>query len=399
MAEVKPTDQRGKAMPGSAGRLLALIRSLGETTRAELASTSGLARSTVASLIGELLTENLITEGGTAQSTGGRPATLIRFNENAGLILAADLGATHGRLAVCDFGATPLITEALEMDIGIGPEAAMDRLARTWGELLDSVRKTPGHVRGIGLGVPGPVEFAAGRAVHPPIMPGWDGYEIAAHLRERHGVPAVVDNDVNIMALGERSAMVNPPDDMVFVKVGTGIGSGLILGGRMHRGATGTAGDIGHIQIANNESPCRCGNVGCLEAVAGGGALARELSAAGLDVVQSRDVVKLVRNGEHDAIHAVRRSGRVIGEALASIVNLLNPSLIVVGGDLAGAGEQMVAGIREVIYKRSTALATHALEIRPSKLGDHAGVVGAAMLALDRILDPVAVDAVLERSG
>jgi predicted NBD/HSP70 family sugar kinase len=324
---------------------------------------------------------------------------LIRFNENAGLILAADLGATHGRLAVCDFGATPLITEALEMDIGIGPEAAMDRLARTWGELLDSVRKTPGHVRGIGLGVPGPVEFAAGRAVHPPIMPGWDGYEIAAHLCERHGVPAVVDNDVNIMALGERSAMVNPPDDMVFVKVGTGIGSGLILGGRMHRGATGTAGDIGHIQIANNESPCRCGNVGCLEAVAGGGALARELSAAGLDVVQSRDVVKLVRNGEHDAIHAVRRSGRVIGEALASIVNLLNPSLIVVGGDLAGAGEQMVAGIREVIYKRSTALATHALEIRPSKLGDHAGVVGAAMLALDRILDPVAVDAVLERSG
>ncbi len=386
-------------MSASTGRLLALIRTLGETTRAELASTAGLARSTVATQLGQLLSDDLITEGGTAQSTGGRPATLIRFNESAGVVLVADLGATHSRLAVCDFGATPLITEPIEMDIGIGPDAALDRLGEVWERLLAATGKTAADVRGIGLGVPGPVEFAAGRAVHPPIMPGWDGFEIGTELTRRYGVPGLVDNDVNIMALGERSAMIDAPNDMVFVKVGTGIGSGLILGGRIHRGATGTAGDIGHVQIATDGTPCRCGNVGCLEAAAGGAALARELTAAGLDASQSRDVVDLVRSGERFAIHAVRRAGRVIGEALASIVNLLNPTLIVVGGDLAGAGEQLIAGIREVIYQRSTALATHVLEIRTSKLGDHAGVVGAAMMALDRILDPVAVDAALERSG
>lgn len=386
-------------MSGSSGGLLALIRSLGETTRAELASTSGLARSTIAAQLGQLLTDDLITEAGTAQSTGGRPATLIRFNESAGVVLAADLGATHGRLAVCDFGGTPLITQAIEMDIGIGPDAAIDLMEQVWKELLGEAGKAADDIRGIGLGVPGPVEFAAGRAVHPPIMPGWDGYAIGAELTRRYGVPAFVDNDVNIMALGEQSAMVDPPADMVFVKVGTGIGSGLILGGRIHRGATGTAGDIGHIQIATDETLCRCGNVGCLEAAAGGAALSRELAEAGFDAGQSRDVVALVRSGEHAAIHAVRRAGRVIGEALASIVNLLNPTLIVVGGDLAGAGEQLVAGIREVVYQRSTALATHGLEIRPSKLGDHAGVVGAAMMILDRILDPAAVDAALERSG
>lgn len=385
-------------MSGSTGRLLALIRSLGETTRAELASTSGLARSTISAQLGQLLSDRLITEGGTAESTGGRPATLIRFNASAGVVLAADLGATHGRLAVCDLGATPLITEAYEMDIGIGPEAVLDRLEETWTHLLDGAGKSPEDVRAVGVGLPGPVEFAAGRAVHPPIMPGWDGYEVAAELTRRRGVPAFVDNDVNIMAIGERSAMVDPPNDMVFVKVGTGIGSGLIVGGHIHRGATGTAGDIGHIQIAADETLCRCGNIGCLEAAAGGAALARELTAAGLKAEHSRDVVQLVRSGEHAAIHTVRKAGRVIGEALASVVNLLNPSLIVVGGDLAGAGEQLVAGIREVIYKRSTALATHVLEIRPSTLGDHAGVVGAAAMALDRILDPAIVDASFERS-
>ena len=372
-------------MSGSTGRLLALIRSLGETTRAELAATSGLARSTIATQLGQLLADQLITEGGTAQSTGGRPATLIRFNEHAGVTLAADLGATHGRLAVCDLSATPLITEAYEMDIGAGPEAVLDHLESTWSRLLDEVDKTPNDVRAVGVGVPGPVEFAAGRAVNPPIMPGWDGYAAGADLAGRYGVPAFVDNDVNIMAIGERSAMIDPPDDMVFVKVGTGIGSGLIMGGAIHRGATGTAGDIGHVQIASDEAQCRCGNLGCLEATAGGAALARGLAAAGLDAHDARDVVRLVRSGEHVAIHAVRRAGRVIGEALASIVNLLNPTLIVVGGDMAGAGEQLLAGIREVIYQRSTALATHVLEIRPSKLGDHAGVIGAAMMALSLI--------------
>ena len=385
-------------MSGTAGTLLALIRTLGETTRAELVTTSGLARSTVASQVGQLIADRFVTETGTARSTGGRPASILRLNRDAGVVLVADLGATHARLAVCDLAGTPLTTVPCDLDIALGPAEVLGRVDKTWREMLAELGKTAADVRGIGVGVPGPVEFSAGRAVHPPIMPGWDGHAIADDLRDRFGVPALVDNDVNIMALGERSATDDTPDDMVFVKVGTGIGSGLILGGRLHRGAR-TAGDIGHIDVGPPDVVCRCGNHGCLEASAGGAALARDLAADGLDVAQSRDVAMAARAGDHRARRAVREAGRLIGEALAAIVNLLNPSLIVVGGDIAEAGEQLVAGIREVVYQRSTALATMNLEIRSSTLGDHAGIAGAAVMILDEILAPEAVDAALAVSA
>jgi predicted NBD/HSP70 family sugar kinase len=236
-------------------------------------------------------------------------------------------------------------------------------------------------------------------AVNPPIMAGWHLYPIEQRLAERHGAPVLVDNDVNAMALGEYWVMEPKFDDFVFVKVGTGIGSGLILGGELHRGANGAAGDIGHMRATSDEVVCRCGNNGCLEASAGGAALAAHLRELGHKAHGSRDVVKLLERGNRDATRAVRQAGRLIGQVLASMVNLLNPSLIMIGGDLARAEQELLAGIREVVYQRSTSLSTTDLQITVSSLGGRAGVTGAAALAIDHILTPRAVDEALSAVG
>ena len=247
-------------------------------------------------------------------------------------------------------------------------------------------------MRGVGIGVPGPVDFSHGMAVNPPIMAGWHLYRIADRIQQRYGVPVLVDNDVNIMALGEYWSMDPGVHDFMLVKVGTGIGSGLIMGGHLHRGANGAAGDIGHVRATSDDVICRCGNTGCLEAVAGGGALAARLRDLGHDAAGSREVVQLLRAGNKDATRVVREAGRLIGQVLASTVNLLNPALIMIGGDMAMAEQPLLAGVREVVYQRSTTLSTTDLQITTSRLGDRAGVVGAAALVLEHVLTPRAVD-------
>jgi predicted NBD/HSP70 family sugar kinase len=244
------------------------------------------------------------------------------------------------------------------------------------------------------------VEHDTGRPVNPPIMPGWDRFAVQEWLSARLGAPVLVDNDVNIMALGEYWAVRSQVEHMIYVKIGTGVGCGIISGGRLHRGAQGAAGDIGHIRVPSFEDVvCRCGNTGCLEAVAGGGALAVRLRAAGEDTSTSRDVVDLVRAGNIRAIQAVRQAGREIGTVLASVVNFFNPSLIVLGGDLAEVGEHLLAGLREVIYSRSLPLATQDLGILASELGDRAGVTGAVVMMIEHVLAPEAVDQAAAVSG
>ena len=380
---------------GSPGELLRLIRSGVATTRAELASTTGLARSTVSQRIDNLSAHNLIREIGGARSTGGRPPTVLGLNEDAGVVLAADLGATHSRIAIADLGGEILAETVADIEIAAGPEHVLAWVDETFDALLAQVAAGHDAVLGIGIGLPGPVEFAEGRPVSPPIMPGWDGYDVRGHFGMRFGLPVLVDNDVNIMALGEHWLMPDPVDDLLFVKVGTGIGSGLILGGRLHRGAQGAAGDIGHIPVAGSEAVCRCGNVGCVEASAGGGALARELAALGKATRNSRDVIRLARAGDNDAVQAVRRAGRLLGRIIAAAVNLLNPAVILIGGDVADSGDQLLAGVREVVYQRSTALATNGLIIRSAAAGDRAGVIGAAAMVIEHVLEPATLDATL----
>jgi len=229
--------------------------------------------------------------------------------------------------------------------------------------------------------------------VAPPIMPGWDGFSIPRWFAAHYDAPVLVDNDVNIMALGEHWTHWRDIEHLLFVKVGTGIGCGIVADRHIHRGAQGAAGDIGHIRIAGHDDViCRCGNVGCLEAVAGGRALAVRLAESGLDARTSRDVVALVRSGEPLAIQLVRDAGRYLGEVLAGAVNFFNPGAIVIGGDIADAHQQLLAGVREVAIRRSLPMATRDLRMVPSQLGDRAGVVGAAIMVIEHILDPDAVD-------
>jgi glucokinase-like ROK family protein len=389
------TPQRRSGQGGTPGELLQLIRRGEATTRTALAEATGLARSTVSQRIDQLITDGLVTEVGEAPSTGGRPPAVLGFNHDAGVVLVADLGATHSRLAVSDLAGRPLTEVSVDLDIAAGPEHVLGVVEKRFIDLLDEAGRPADAVRAVGLGVPGPVEFAAGRAVNPPIMPGWDGYPIRDRFHDDYSVPVLVDNDVNIMALGEHWVMSPPPDDLLFIKVGTGIGSGLILGGRLHRGAQGAAGDIGHVQVAAEPILCRCGNQGCLEAVAGGRALAHRLSEQGLGTVTSRDVVRLAKDGDATATQAIREGGRLIGRVLASMVNILNPDTIVVGGDMADAGEQLLAGVREVVYKRSTALATSRLQVLSSTLGDRAGITGAAAMVIEHVFAPRMIDASL----
>ena len=384
--------ERGAALTGPGG-VLALIRSGDAVTRNEIARVTGLSRSTVAQRIETLVANGLVLEAGATSSTGGRPPTALVFDAAAGVILVADLGATHSRIGVCDLDGEVLAEEPLELEIAEGPTEVLARVDETFRRLLAAAGRAHPEVRGIGIGVPGPVEFASGQPISPPIMPGWDGFDIPGWFGERHRVPVLVDNDVNIMAAGEHRRHWRDTQNLLFVKVGTGIGCGIVAAGAVHRGAQGAAGDIGHIRVpADGEVVCRCGNVNCLEAVAGGRALAIALSAQGLPAHDTREVVRLVRSGEPRALQAVREAGRVLGGVLAAAVNLYNPGVIVVGGDLGAAGEQLLAGVREVTIQRSPPLATQYLRIVPSRLGDRAGIIGAAITVLEEILSPAAID-------
>jgi predicted NBD/HSP70 family sugar kinase len=385
-----PADVEPPAGITGAGAVLRLIRHGTATTRGDLVTTTGLARSTISQRVDALLSQQLLVAEADAAPTGGRPAQVLSFNREAGYVLAADLGATHARLAVTDLAGEILEEEAHHIAIADGPEAVLD-----WLE-AGLERLARGTLLGVGVGLPGPVEYATGVPIAPPIMPGWDGYPVAERLRSKFGAPALVDNDANLMALGERTRAWPDTEHLMFVKVGTGIGAGLISHGRPLRGAQGSAGDIGHIHVRDHDDVlCRCGNRGCLEAVAGGGALAVALSADGLPAADVRDVIRRFREGHPEVTARIRAAGRRLGEVLAASVNAFNPAVIVIGGDLAEADEPLLAGVREVVYQRAVPLGTRSLRIVPSTLGERAGVIGAAVMAIEHVLAPDSVDRML----
>jgi len=383
------------ASSGSIGALLDLIRRGNASTRSELTETAGLSRSTISPRVDQLIALGLVAEAGEARSTGGRPPMTLKFNKDYGVVLAADIGATHSRFAVCNMQAEPLAETTEDMLVGDGPESVLARTEEVFASLLEQAGRTARDVQAIGVGVPGPVDFAAGRAEHPPIMFGWHDYPIRDRFSDTYGVPVLVDNDVNIMALGEYWNLDSGVRDLLFIKVGTGIGSGMILDGRLHRGARGTAGDIGHIRVNDGPVVCNCGHLGCLEGSAGGAALAVQLTEQGHPAESARDVTDMALSGNPEAIAAVREAGRLLGVAVSSVVNVLNPALIVIGGDLARTGQTLIAGVREVVYQRSTALSTAELQIQESKLGDRAGIIGAAALVIEHVLEPSEIDAAI----
>ena len=392
------TELRATAAVPGAGTLLRILRDGRPRTRSELASVTGLARSTVTQRVDALLASGLIGPAGEAVSTGGRPPTTFSFRPDARMVVAADLGATHARLALTDMTGTVLAEERADLDIAMGPEPVLDWVVDRGRALLDGAGREVPDLLGVGIGLPGPVEYSTGRAVNPPIMPGWDNFDVPGYVGARLPVPVLVDNDVNIMAVGEHHVAWPTASHLMFVKVATGIGCGIVSEGRVYRGAQGAAGDMGHIHVPSGAGrQCRCGNTGCLEAVASGSALAEALTAEGVPARGARDVVELSRNGSVPALRALRQAGRDVGEVLAASVNMFNPSVIVIGGALALAGDHLLAGVREIIYQRSLPLATEHLSIVSSTAGESAGVIGAAVTVIEHCLSPEHADTLVNR--
>jgi predicted NBD/HSP70 family sugar kinase len=383
-----------------AGAMLQLVREGRATTRAELVDLTGLARSTVSQRVDALLAEGLLVAAHASTSTGGRPPTVLTFNAELGVVLTAEVGVTRCHVAVTDLDANVLAEAIEEIAIADGPDALLPWLAGRFDALLALAGHARADVRGVGVGLPAPVDFASGRPLRQPSMPGWTDIAVGERLREALGAPTLVDNDVNVMALGEHRLSWRETDDLLFVKAGTGIGCGIVVGGRLHRGAHAAAGELSHARAPRGgETPCTCGNAGCLEAIAGGAALARELTAAGIPARTVHDVTARLRDGDATARALVRQAGRDVGDVLATIVDVLDPAVIVFGGELADASDELLAGVREVVYQRSLPFVTRNLAIVHSADGSRAGVVGAAVLAIEHVLAPASIDAALGRAG
>lgn len=386
----EPKSILGRSAHG--GDLFQLLRDGLPRTRAELASMTGLARSTIVARIDALLQSGMITAADESKSTGGRPSARVVFNPNARIVVAVSLGATHCIVAVTNLDGEVLARRKLSVAISRPPATVLRDVLNEMQDLLSALGPDAPALAGVGIGLPGPVEHATGRPIRPPIMPGWDGFDVVGQVRQVFDVLVLVDNEVNLMALGERSARWRDHENMIFVKVATGVGGGIIANGQLQRGAQGSSGDLGHVQVPQGGNViCHCGNTGCLEALVGAGAIVQKLSTQGIDVRSGADVVDLASEGHPQAIAVLRDAGRDLGSVLATCVNLLNPSVIVIGGSTASGSDYLLAGVREVVYKRSLPLATAHLTVVPSASADEAGVVGAATMVIEHSLSPEAL--------
>ncbi|CAG6398272.1 ROK family protein [Streptomyces cocklensis] len=367
----------------------------GVTRRSQLATATGLSRAAVAQRVDLLIAKGLLVETGTVATERGRPPLTLQLASAGAVVCAVDLGATHSTVAVADLGGTVLAEATEDLDINDGPEAVLTGLHKQLSRLLDSAGHPADHVRAISIGLPGPVEASTGTVIRPPIMRGWDGYRVPSFFADRYRAPVLADNDVNMMALGEyghRPAAAH----LLYVKVGTGIGCGIVSGGVVHRGATGAAGDIGHIRVpGHDEVLCRCGNTGCVEAVASGAAIAATLREAGLPAEHAADVVRLVAAGDPLARRQVRLAAQRLGDVIASLVSFYNPDTIVLGGSIASLHDDLLADIRAAVYRRALPLATRTVAIETTLLGRRAGIEGARRLAVQHLLSPEGIGQML----
>ncbi|MGW3411806.1 ROK family protein [Streptomyces sp. NPDC000888] len=400
----------------SSGELLELVRSGRATTRGALQQATGLSRATVGQRLDRLFRAGWLREGagGPVDSPlGGRPSITLEFDDAHAVVLVADLDTRHGRAAVLTLTGEILAEKSGLLVVDEGPDAVLGELGRWFADLLVKAAKPADAVCGIGLAVPGPVDSDTGRVVQPPIMPGWDGYDIRGRLsrafaehagagvgavsaRSGGGVPVLVDNDANLMAYGEQRTGYPDCSAFALVKVSTGIGAGMVVGGTIYRGIDGGAGDIGHIRVGA-DALCRCGSYGCLAAVASGGAVARRLAESGVAAASGSDVRDLLTSGHPEAMALAREAGRQVGDVLATVVTLLNPGVLMIAGDLAGT--PFLTGVRELLYQRALPRSTAHLDVVTSRLGERAGLIGAGALVVEYLYAPERVEERLAALG
>ena len=376
------------------------LRRQGRISRTEISNITGWSKAKASQEIRNLVEKGYLLEVGEGASQGGRRPRLLRINNQLGYIAGIDIGATSVDTALADVTGSMLQQCSEPTDVKWSPEAVLGRCRELLLNMLNREGAVSDQILGIGVGVPGPVDFARGVLVAPPLMPEWEGFPIRDFFKRTFpSAFVVVDNDVNIMALGEqRAGEAAGIDHFIFVKIGTGIGAGIISNGKIHRGSDGCAGDIGHICVDKQGPLCACGNRGCLEAMAAGPAIAsRALDAArnggspilratweaNGGVIRPEDVNAACREGDQTALDIIRDTGQMIGDVLAGLVNFFNPSHVFVGGGITNFGNHLLVAIRKAVLNRSLPLATTHLSIKFSRMGSNAGVMGAISLALD----------------
>lgn len=370
------------------------------TSRNALAGRLEFSRSKANALAAGLVEQGLLEETGLQASSGGRRPETLQLARGLGVLIGVDLGATSLDVAVMRPDLTVLTRHSEEADVRAGPGVVLARVRDVMRELLARTGIPARSVIGIGMGVPGPVDFASAQLVNPPLMPDWDGFSIRDYLGEAFSAPVFVDNDVNLMALGELWRLQRSLPNFLVIKVGTGIGCGIVCHGEVYRGANGSAGDVGHICVDQAGPRCHCGNLGCVEAMAAAPAITRLAteaarageSAALAEVLRANgaltavDVGQASRNGDAAANAIIQRTGSLIGQMLASVVNFFNPSHVFIGGGVTQIGPLFLASVRQSVYHRSLALSTRHLEIQYTPLGGQAGLVGAGALAMQETL-------------
>ncbi|GAA2041998.1 ROK family protein [Agromyces tropicus] len=382
-------------LDSSPGGILNLVRSGASSSRAEIARIAGLAPSTVTTRVEQLVAHGFLREAGPGSSRGGRRPTQLEVNPETGAVVGVDLGAHHASFGLFDMAGELLAEQHLDMEIADGPDRILGWIAEVAARMVDE-HAAPGQaLRGVGLGLPGPVDYPGRRLVSPSRMPGWNGLDAGAGLGDLLGVPVVADNDANLMAVGEHASTNDGVAHLVFVKAGSSIGCGVIAWGSLFHGARGMAGDISHVAVPNAPAVvCSCGRTGCLDAVAGGAAIVASLRAAGVEAADVQQVIRLAADGHPLATQMLREAGTRTGVVLATIVNFFNPQRLVLGGALSGA-EAFVAGVRSAVYTECLPMSTDFLEIAVSATKARGGVIGAARLVLDHVFDPATVNAAL----
>jgi glucokinase-like ROK family protein len=374
-----------------------LIRFAGKgLSRTDLAEEMGLTKAAVTIIVNDLISYGLIIETESRTTSSGRPPVVLEINPSHGLVAAIDMGALHLSVALGDFSARILEEVEVPFRIDNGPEVCLKKSDTILRELLEKRGFTPSDLLGIGLGVPGPVIAEQGMVMAPPIMPGWDRFPIRTRLESQWKTAITLNNDAELGALGEWAYGAGRGEkNLAFIKVGSGIGAGLIINQQIYGGTTGSAGEIGHLTVDENGPLCNCGNHGCLEAFAGGHAIAsqaRKLVASGkrtllseksIDSITAHDVAEAARRGDLPAQEILKRSGTYIGIAIAGLINLINPSTVIIGGGVAQVGDLLTAPIRQAVRQRSLRASEHGVKITTAMLGRRSSLIGALVQAIN----------------
>lgn len=366
-------------------RVVGALRERGRISQADIARLTGLSRTTVHTLVSEMKDAGVVreVEAGVPDSRGGRPAVLLVLRDSSLAVVGIDFGHSHVGVAVADIGHNVLAERKCDLDVSNDARAALDAAVRMVGEMLAEARMEPKSLIGAGIGIPGPVDRARGAAGSATILPGWTGLQIRTEMQERLGVPVEIENDANLGALAELTwGAGRECSNFVYVKAATGIGAGIVIDGKLVRGASGTAGEIGHTTLDEAGALCYCGNRGCLETVASGPAIIRLVGPLDGEVPSLARIVELAVAGDVRCQRAIADAGHEIGVAIAGLCNLINPERVVIGGLLSRTGEVLLHPMRESIRRHVVQAAAETLDVRPAVLVERAELLGSLALAL-----------------